>query len=312
MRTRFTELVGITHPVVQGGMAWIADAGLAAAVSEAGGLGLIGSAHLDPEQLRAEIRKARELTGKPIGVNIMMAAGNAAEKAAVVCQERVAVVTTGAGSAEEFVPELRRSGVLVVPVVASVASARRAEAAGADAIIAEGSEAGGHIGELTTMALVPQVVDAVKVPVLAAGGIADGRGLAAALCLGASGVQMGTRFLVADECSVHESYKERVLKASDVDTVVTGASVGHRVRSLRNMFTREFARMEREGRPPEEVMEFGMGRLARAVREGDVVWGSVMAGQVAGMVRRRVSASHIVNEVVSEAETILRAVGGDR
>ncbi len=305
MRTRFTDLVGIAHPVVQGGMAWIADARLAAAVSEAGGLGLIGSAHLSAEDLRSEIRAARSLTSAPVGVNIMMQAPNVAEAVAVVCEEKVALITSGAGSPEAYVPALRDAGVLVVPVVASVAAARRAEADGADALIAEGTEAGGHIGELTTMALVPQVVDAVRVPVLAAGGIADGRGLAAALCLGAVGAQIGTAFLVADECSVHDNYKDRVLKAGDIDTVVTGASVGHRVRSLRNMFTRDMSRMERDGSPADEVMKLGMGRLARAVREGDVVWGSVMAGQIAGMVRSRRPAAQIVSEMIAEAEQVL-------
>ncbi len=308
MRTRFTDLVGISHPVVQGGMAWIADARLAAAVSEAGGLGLIGSAHLSADGLRDQIRTARCLSSAPVGVNIMMQAGNVAEVVAVVCEEKVAVVTTGAGSPEQYVPTLHEAGVLVVPVVASVASARRAEADGADAIIAEGTEAGGHIGELTTMALVPQVVDAVRVPVLAAGGIADGRGLAAALCLGAAGVQAGTAFLVADECCVHDNYKDRVIKAGDIDTVVTGASAGHRVRSLRNMFTKGMSQMEREGKPAEEVMKYGMGRLAKAVREGDVVWGSVMAGQIAGMVRSRRPAAQIVSEMVAEAERILSGV----
>lgn len=305
MRTRFTDLVGIVRPVVQGGMAWIADARLAAAVSEAGGLGLIGSAHLSAEGLRAEIRAARAATAAPVGVNIMMQAANVAEAMAVVCKERVAVVTTGAGSPEQFVPALHDAGVIVVPVIASVAAARRAEADGADALIAEGTEAGGHIGELTTMALVPQVVDAVRVPVLAAGGIADGRGLAAAICLGAAGAQVGTAFLVADECSVHDNYKERIIRAGDIDTVVTGASVGHRVRSLRNMFTRGMSKMEQEGCPADEVMKYGMGRLAKAVRDGDVIWGSVMAGQIAGMVRSRRPAAQIVAEMVAEAELIL-------
>jgi enoyl-[acyl-carrier protein] reductase II len=293
-------------------MAWVADAQLAAAVSNAGGLGVIASAHLAPDELRAEIRAAREMTPKPFGVNIMLMSPNAGEAAQICCEERIAVVTTGAGHPGEFMQEFATAGITVVPVVASTAQAKRAASAGAPAVIAEGYEAGGHVGELTTMALVPQVVDAVDVPVVAAGGIADGRGVAAAFCLGASGVQLGTAFVVARECTAHPNYKRKVLAASDSDTLVTGRSVGHPVRALKNRFTREFARLEREGADPDTVMSLGVGSLARAVRDGDVEYGSVMAGQIAGLLKEEKTALEIVAGIIQEAEEVLGRVSQSR
>ncbi len=305
---RLMRLLGVRYPVIQGGMAWVADAQLAAAVSNAGGLGTIASAHLTPDQLRTEIRAARNMTAMPFGVNIMLMSPNAGEAARVCCEEGVAVVTTGAGHPGELMDELAVAGIIVIPVIASIAQAKRAASAGASAVIAEGYEAGGHVGELTTMALVPQVVDAVDVPVVAAGGIADGRGAAAAFCLGASGVQLGTAFVVARECTAHSNYKRMVVSASDSDTQVTGRSVGHPVRALKNRFTRELARLEREGADPDTVMSFGLGSLARAVRDGDVERGSVMAGQIAGLVNKEKTALEIVIGIIQEAEEILASI----
>lgn len=304
-----TRLLGVTYPVIQGGMAWVADAQLAAAVSNAGGLGVIASAHLAPGELRVAIRAAREMTARPFGVNIMLMSPNAGEAARICCEEHVAVVTTGAGHPGQFMQEFAAVGIIVVPVVASTAQAKRATSAGAHAVIAEGYEAGGHVGELTTMALVPQVVDAVHVPVVAAGGIADGRGVAAAFCLGASGVQLGTAFVVARECTAHPNYKRKVLTASDSDTQVTGRSVGHPVRALKNRFTRELARLEREGADPDTVMSLGVGSLAKAVRDGDVEHGSVMAGQIAGLLKEEKTASDIVTGIMQEAEEVLALLG---
>lgn len=305
---RLTRLLGVRYPVIQGGMAWVADAQLAAAVSNAGGLGMIASAHLTPDQLRAEIRTARSMTAQPFGVNIVLMSPNAGEAAQVCCEERVSVVTTGAGHPGALVDELTAAGIIVIPVVASTAQAKRAVSVGAHAVIAEGYEAGGHVGELTTMALVPQVVDAVDVPVVAAGGIGDGRGAAAAFCLGASGVQLGTAFVVARECTAHSNYKRKVLEAADSDTQVSGRSVGHPVRALKNRFTRELARLEREGADPDKVMSLGVGSLARAVRDGDVERGSVMAGQIAGLVSEEKTASEIVIGIMREAEEILASI----
>ena len=304
-----TRLLGVTYPVIQGGMAWVADAQLAAAVSNAGGLGVIASAHLAPDELRAEIRTARNMTAKPFGVNIMLMSLNAGEAARICCEEHIAVVTTGAGHPGEFMQEFATAGIIVLPVVASTAQAKRAASAGAHAVIAEGYEAGGHVGELTTMALVPQVVDAVHVPVVAAGGIADGRGAAAAFCLGASGVQLGTAFVVARECTAHPNYKRKVLTASDSDTQVTGRSVGHPVRALKNRFTRELARLEREGADPDAVMSLGVGSLAKAVRDGDVDRGSVMAGQIAGLLKDEKTACEIVTGIMREAEEVFASLG---
>ena len=279
---RICKLLGIEYPIIQGGMAWIADASLAAAVSEAGGLGIItGTAPI--EWIRDEIRKAKKLTNKPFGVNIMLMSPHADEVAKLVCDENVQVVTTGAGSPGKYMEMWKEHGVKVIPVVASVALARRMEKLGADAIVAEGTESGGHVGQLTTMALVPQVADAVEIPVLAAGGIGDGRGIVAGFALGAEGVQIGTRFLVAKECTVHQNYKNKVLKAKDIDTEVTGRSTGHPVRVLRNKLAREFNKLEKEGAPVEDIEKLGEGALRKAVKDGDVDYGSVMAGQIAGL-----------------------------
>ncbi|MGI6539257.1 MAG: nitronate monooxygenase [Bacillota bacterium] len=306
---KLTHLFGIEYPVLQGGMAWVADARLAASVSNAGGLGIIASAHLSPDELREEIELARSFAGShPLGVNIMLASPNAMNVARVCREKKVEVVTTGAGHPGELIGEMKDAGILVIPLVASTAQAKRAVAAGADAVIAEGYEAGGHIGELTTMALTPQVVDSVDVPVVAAGGIADGRGMAAAFCLGASGVQVGTAFLAARECTVHSNYKRKVLQAKDSDTQVTGRSLGHPVRVLKNRFSREFARMEREGADPDGITAYGMGRLAAAVRDGDVEWGSVMAGQIAGLVTAERTAEEIVRGLVEDAARVLESL----
>ncbi len=306
IKSKICDLVGIKYPIFQGGMAWISDANLAAAVSEAGGLGIISAMNANAEYVREEIRKCKELTKKPFGVNIMLMSPFADDVAKVVVEEKVAVVTTGAGMPSKYMPEWKAAGIKVIPVVGSVAFAIRLERIGADAIIAEGSESGGHVGETNTMALVPQVVDAVKVPVLAAGGIADGRGMAAAFMLGAEGVQCGTCFLVADECKVHENYKKKIISASDCDTIVTGRRLGHPVRSLKTRFSRQFAEMEKDSsNTDEQIMAFGSGSLRKAVVDGNVEEGSFMAGQIAGMIHENQSAAAIVNKMVSEAEGLL-------
>lgn len=303
----FSDMVGIKYPIIQGGMAWIADSSLAAAVSNAGGLGIItGNAPLD--WIRDEIRKAKKLTDKPFGVNVMLLGETAEAVAKMVCEEGVKVVTTGAGSPGKYIEMWKSHGIKVIPVVASVALAKRMERAGVDAIIAEGCESGGHVGELTTMALVPQVIDAVNIPVIAAGGIGDGRGAAAAFMLGATGIQVGTRFLVANECTVHPNYKQKVLNAKDIDTQVTGRSTGHPVRVLRNKLVRQFQLLEKEGAPAEKFEELGRGALSKAVREGDVDNGSVMAGQIAGLVCKEQSCSEIIEEIFSEIEVNLKQV----
>jgi len=300
------HILGIEKPIFQGGMAWIADARLAAAVSEAGGLGLISSIQAGTEAVRTEIRKARELTGKPFGVNIMLAAPNAAEIAGLVVEEGVGIVTTGAGSPAPYMERWLAAGIRVIPVVASVAYALKMKELGATALIAEGAESGGHVGELHTMALVPQVVDAVDLPVLAAGGIFDGRGAAAAFMLGACGVQVGTRFLVADECRVHEVYKERLIKASDIGTMVTGKSLGDAVRSLKTPFAKQFAKMEADPSvSADEIRAFGTGSLRKAVFDGDLSGGSFLAGEVAGLIKKRESAAAIVNDIMDGAEKAL-------
>ncbi|MBC2425558.1 enoyl-[acyl-carrier-protein] reductase FabK, partial [Clostridium beijerinckii] len=278
------NMIGIQYPIIQGAMAWIADSSLAAAVSNAGGLGIIASGNAPVEVVREEIRKAKKLTDKPFGVNIMLLSSNAEEVAKLVCEEGVKVVTTGAGSPGKYISMWKEHGVKVIPVVASVALAKRMEKAGVDAVIAEGCESGGHVGELTTMALVPQVVDAVNIPVIAAGGIGDKRGVAASFMLGASGVQVGTRFLVAKECTVHQNYKNKVINAKDIDTVVTGRSTGHPVRVLRNRLSRQFQLLEKEDTSMEQFDELGKGALVKAVKEGDTDNGSVMAGQIAGLI----------------------------
>ena len=305
MKTKVTELLQIEYPIIQGGMAWVAEHHLAAAVSEAGGFGLIGAASAPPEIVREEIRKAKELTDKPFGVNIMLLNPNADEVAKIVVEEGIQAVTTGAGNPEKYMPMWKEAGVKVIPVVASVAMAKRMERYGADAVVAEGMEAGGHIGNQTTMALIPQIVDAVNIPVLAAGGIGDGRGVAASFMLGAEGVQMGTRFVVADESIVHDNYKDRIVKAKDIDSVVTGQSTGHPVRCLRNQMTKEYIKKEQEGVPFEELERMTLGSLRKAVMDGDILNGTVMAGQIAGLVSKRQSCKEILQEIMTEAEKLL-------
>lgn len=305
MKTRVTELLQIEYPIIQGGMAWVAEHHLAAAVSEAGGFGLIGAASAPPEIVREEIRKAKELTDKPFGVNIMLLNPNADEVAKIVVEEGIQAVTTGAGNPEKYMSMWKEAGVKVIPVVASVAMAKRMERYGADAVVAEGMEAGGHIGNQTTMALIPQIVDAVNIPVIAAGGIGDGRGIAASFMLGAEGVQMGTRFVVADESIVHENYKNRIVKAKDIDSVVTGQSTGHPVRCLRNQMTKEYIKKEQEGVPFEELERMTLGSLRKAVMDGDILKGTVMAGQIAGLVSKRQSCKEILQEIMGEAEKLL-------
>ncbi len=306
MKTRLTELLGIEYPVIQGGMAWVAEHKLASAVSEAGGIGLIGAGGAPAEFVREQIRKTKNLTAKPFGVNLMLMNPEADDIARAIVEEGVKVVTTGAGNPGKYMAMWKEAGIRVIPVVASTAMAKMMERAGADAVVAEGMESGGHIGSLTTMALVPQVVDAVSIPVIAAGGIGDGRGLAAALMLGAEGVQMGTRFVVAKESIVHANYKEKLIKAKDIDSELTGMSTGHPVRSLRNKMTREYLRLEQEGAGFEELEKLGLGALRRAVMEGDVVNGTVMAGQIAGMVSKEQSCREMILEIMSEAEALLR------
>jgi len=298
------ELLGTEYPIIQGGMAWIADASLASAVSNAGGLGLIACGNADAEWVRSEIRKTKELTNKPFGVNVMLLNPHTDAIMEVICEEKVPVVTTGAGNPGKYIPKLKELGIKVIPVVASVALAIRVERAGADAVIAEGQEGGGHVGEATTMALVPQVADAVSIPVIAAGGIADGRGVAAAFMLGAKGVQVGTRFLVAKECTVSQNYKDMILKAKDSDTVVTGRSTGHPVRVLKNKLARDIATLEKHGADPSEIEKLGTGALRAAVKDGDVVNGSVMSGQIAGLVNKEQTAKEIIEEMFKEAASV--------
>ncbi len=306
MKTRVTELLGIDKPIIQGGMAWVAESHLAAAVSNAGGFGLIGAANAPADVVRNYIREARQMTDKPFGVNIMLLSPYAGDIAQVVTEEHVAAVTTGAGNPEKYMEQWKAAGIKVIPVIASVALAKRMERCGADAVVAEGTESGGHIGQATTMTLVPQVVDAVSIPVIAAGGIGDGRGLAAAMMLGAEAVQMGTRFCVSDECTIHENYKERILKAKDIDSEVTGRSHGHPVRGLRNRMTREYLKLETAGASFEELEKLTLGGLRRAVVEGDMENGSVLAGQIAGMIHKRQSCQEIVDEVMDQAEKLLK------
>ena len=309
MQTAITGLLGIEYPIIQGGMAWVAEYHLAAAVSEAGGLGLIGAASAPAEWVREQIREARKCTDKPFGVNIMLMSPYANDVARIVAEEGVKVVTTGAGSPEKYMEMWKKAGVKVIPVVASVAMARRMERCGADAVVAEGCESGGHVGETTTMALVPQVVDAVKIPVIAAGGIADGRGVAAAFMLGAKGVQIGTRFVASEEAQVHENYKEKILKARDIDTRVTGRSTGHPVRALRNNMTRKYLELENSGAPFEELEMLTLGGLRKAVIDGDVTDGSVMAGQIAGLVKEKRSCKAIIDQLVQETDALLKGTG---
>ena len=306
LRSRICEAIGIRYPILQGGMAWVSDAKLAAAVSNAGGLGIISAMNADENYVREQIHLCRGLTDKPFGVNIMLLSPHVEAVAKLAADERVPVVTTGAGLPGKYMPAWIEAGVKVVPVVPSVAIARRVERGGATAVIAEGTESGGHVGELTTMALVPQVVDAVQIPVLAAGGIADGRGMAAAFMLGAEGVQCGTRFLSAFECGIHPNYKQKVLEARDIDTQVTGRRLGHPVRALRNPFVNKFARLERDPAvTDEELSAFGTGAVRRAAVDGNLQEGSFLAGQIAALVKKEQSAREIVDEMMSECEALL-------
>ena len=309
MKTRITECLGIKYPIIQGGMAWVAEHNLAAAVSKAGGLGLIGAANAPAEWVREEIRKVKEMTEKPFGVNVMLLSPYAEEVAKVIAEEGVKVVTTGAGNPEKYLPMWKEAGIKVIPVVASVALAKRMERSGADAVVAEGCESGGHIGELTTMTLVPQVADAVEIPVIGAGGIGDGRGMAAMFMLGAEAVQIGTRFVVAHESIVHENYKKKILSAKDIDSVVTGRATGHPVRTVRNKVTREYLKLEKEGASFEELENLTIGGLRKAVVDGDVDRGSVMAGQIAGLIHKEQSCREIIAELMAETTALFAGMG---
>ena len=302
---KLCELLGTRYPLMQGGMAHISDARLAAAVSNGGGLGIISAAAGDPEKLAAEIDLARSLTDKPFGVNIMLRSNNIAALAAVIAEKKVAVVTTGAGSPAEFIPMWKNAGVKVIPVISTAAMAQLMEKSGADAVVAEGTESGGHVGEMTTMALVPQVCDAVNIPVIAAGGIADGRGFAASIMLGACGVQIGTRFLAAEECSIHPEYKARLLKAKDTSTVVTGRRLGHPVRSLKTPFSRAYAKAEYTDISDEDLEAMAVGSLRAAVVDGDGKKGCFLAGQISGLVNREQPAAEIIEEIMQQAEALL-------
>lgn len=305
MQTEINNLLEIEYPIIQGGMAWVAEHHLAAAVSEAGGFGLIGAANAPADWVREQIRKTKELTDRPFGVNVMLMSPYADEVARVIADEGVKAVTTGAGNPEKYMELWKERNIKVIPVVASVALAKRMERCGADAVVAEGCESGGHIGESTTMTLVPQVVDAVDIPVIAAGGIGDGRGIAAAFMLGAKGVQMGTRFVVTKECQVHPAYKERIIRAKDIDTRVTGRSTGHPIRALRNDMTKAYLQKEQEGASTEELELLASGALRRAVQEGDIHNGSLMSGQIAGLIKEEVSCKQLIDTLVSQTKEAL-------
>ncbi len=305
MKTKITELLGIEYPIIQGGMAWVAEWHLVSAVSEAGGMGLIGAGGAPAEFVRDQIRRVREATDKPFGVNLMLMNPEADEIASVLAREGVRVVTTGAGNPAKYMAMWKEAGIKVIPVVASVAMARMMERCGADAVVAEGMESGGHIGSATTMTLVPQVADAVSIPVIAAGGIADGRGFAAAMMLGAEAVQIGTRFCVATEAVTHANYKEKIIRAKDIDSEVTGLSHGHPIRQIRNRMSREYLKLEKEGASMEQLEQLALGSLRRAVVEGDVVNGTVMAGQIAGMIDREQTCGEIIREIMEQAEALL-------
>lgn len=306
MKTKITDLLGIEYPVLQGGMAWVANASLAAAVSEAGGLGVIGAANAPTDVVKDEIRKVREKTSKPFGVNIMLMSPFADEIARLVIEEKVKIVTTGAGMPSKYIKDWLEAGIIVIPVVASCGMAKMVVRSGASAVIAEGGEAGGHVGELTTMALVPQVCDAVDVPVIAAGGIADGRGVAAAFMLGAAGVQLGTRFVVAKESTVHDTYKKKILSSKDIDTMTTGKKLGHPVRALKSPFTRAFFKNEQDdSKTLEELEAFGAGALRKAVIDGDEKEGCFMAGQCCGLIKKEQTAEEIIKELMKEAKESL-------
>lgn len=306
MKTRVTELLGIEHPIIQGGMAWVAEYHLAAAVSNAGGFGIIGAASAPADIVRQQIIECKKLTDKPFGVNVMLMNDNADEVAKIVIEEGVKAVTTGAGNPSKYIAAWKEAGVKVMPVVASVAMAKMMERAGADCVVAEGMESGGHIGSITTMCLLPQVVDAVSIPVIGAGGIADGRGFAATTMLGAEAVQMGTAFLVAKENIVHENYRNKVISAKDIDSVITGTSTGHPVRSIRNRMTKEYLKLESEGVELMELEKLTLGSLRRAVIEGDDKNGTLMAGQIAGLVKEEKTCKEIIDSIMDEANRLLR------
>jgi len=308
--TPLCRMLGIRYPILQGGMAWLGTAELVSAVSESGGLGIIGSGNAPPGWLKDQITLTRRLTSRPFGVNIMLMSPFAADNLALVTEEKVGILTFGGGNPGPFIPALKQNGITVIPVVSSVALARRLERCGADAVIAEGTESGGHVGDTCTMALLPQVVDAVKIPVIAAGGIADGRGLVAALALGARGVQMGTRFICSEECIAHPDFKRHIVEAHDRATTVTGKSVGHPARCLENKFTREFSRKEKEGCRAEELDELGRGRLREGVIEGNTENGSLMAGQIAGFIRDILPVKDIITNTVAQAELVMRSLAG--
>jgi len=308
LKTKICEILSIDYPIIQGGMAWVSDSFLAAAVSEAGGLGVIAAGNAPSDWVENEILKAQDMTDKPFGVNIMLLSPFVDDVVNVVLKHGVKVVTTGAGNPGKYMKDFKSIGAKVIPVMPSVALAKRMEDIGADAVIAEGMESGGHIGELTTMAIVPQIVDALNIPVIAAGGIADGRGLVAALALGAEGVQMGTRFVASKECSIVEAYKESIVKAKDRDTVVTGRSTGHPVRILKNKLAREFMKLEANGATKEELEKFGEGKLRLAAREGDIQNGSVMAGQIAGLIKDIKPVKEIIEDIIKEAQAVIEKI----
>lgn len=310
IKTDICDLLRIEYPILQGGMAWLGTAELAAAVSEAGGLGLIGAGHMPPDIFRNEIYKLKERTNKPFGCNIMLMSPFVKEVMEVVVEERVPVITTGAGNPGVYIPALKEIGTKVIPVVASVLLAKRLLRGGIDAIIAEGTESGGHVGDITTMALIPQVVDAVDVPVIAAGGIADGRGMAAAFALGAQAVQMGTRFVLSEECIAHENYKNAVLKAKDRATVMTGLTTGHPVRIIDNSLAHKYKNLEFSGGSKEELEALGAGTLRKAAIDGDVKEGSVMIGQISGMLTDIKPCATIINDIMTETETVIKNLQG--
>lgn len=305
---RICEILNIKYPIIQGGMAWVADSNLAAAVSNAGGFGIIGTGSANADIVKKEIDNCRRLTDKPFGVNVMLMSPNADEVIDLIIEEKPAGITTGAGNPAKYMDRLKEAGIKVIPVVPTVALAQRMEKLGADAVIAEGTEAGGHIGELTTMVLVPQVAEALNIPVIAAGGVADGRGIAASFALGAEGVQIGTRFICSEECNIHQNYKDAVLKAKDRDAVVTGRPTGHPVRTLKNKLAKKFLKMEKEGASPEELEKLGAGALRLAVVEGDKDGGSFMAGQSAAMVREIKPCKEIVEEISKQALDIMPGI----
>ncbi len=305
LHTRVCDILGIKYPIIQGGMAWVATAELAAAVSNAGGLGLIGAGNAPAEVVEKEIKKAKQMTDKPFGVNVMLLSPFVEEVMDVICSSRVPVVTTGAGNPGKYISRLKGINSKIIPVVPSVALARRMETLGVDALVVEGTEAGGHIGELTTMVLVPQIADAVSIPVIAAGGIADARGIVAAFALGAEGVQLGTRFVCTEECTAHPEYKRAIVEAKDRDAVVTGRSTGHPVRCLKNKLTRDFEKLEQKGASVEEIEKLGAGKLREAVVEGNTKGGSVMAGQVAGMIKDIKPVKSIMEELISETVPVV-------